>query len=91
MIEGYFVVKVFDLFVSGYFADPSKQHANGFNPVEECHSKGVGASSEHECCGYYPLRYPYKTYDGMRSCCGQVTYSVDLMECCGNGVPSFSC
>lgn len=91
MVEGYFVVQVMDLFVSGHFADPLKQHSLGFDPMTECHQKGPGTSSEHKCCGIYPLRYPFKTYDGLKNCCGQVTYNVDLMECCDDNVPRFSC
>merc|ERR1712150_208361 len=87
MVEGYFVVSIMDLFVSGHFADPMKQHSMGFDHSSICHAKGVGASSEHECCGIYPLRYPFKTYDGLRECCGQVTFNTDIMECCGDGIP----
>jgi len=35
------------------------------------------------CCGNYPQRFPYST--DTKSCCGAVTYSNNLHECCSPG------
>ena len=38
-----------------------------------------------QCCGSYPNRFPYKTNNGARGCCGSATYATALLECCSNG------
>lgn len=34
------------------------------------------------CCGTFPVRFPYKTNNGGRSCCNQVTFNALVYECC---------
>ena len=34
------------------------------------------------CCGDYPVRFPYRSLDGVRKCCGDKVYSSDLLTCC---------
>lgn len=39
------------------------------------------------CCGSYPLRYPFSTFDGNsdHGCCGGKTYVIgNAKQCCGN-------
>jgi len=38
------------------------------------------------CCGDYPNRYPYKTQNGGRSCCGSTTFNTMLLMCCADGI-----
>lgn len=34
------------------------------------------------CCGEHPNRTPFQTFGGGRACCGNLTYSVLLLQCC---------
>merc|ERR1712062_418225 len=50
-----------------------------------------GIKSEKECCGSYPLRYPYKHLNGDRGCCGEKTYNTQMMMCCDDGSVKVVC
>merc|ERR1712048_601116 len=70
-------------------------HRNGFDsstdagcPVKKA-APGVGASKA--CCGGYPNRYPFKTLDGDRECCGQRTYQTALLSCCSGNKVKANC
>merc|ERR1711981_622528 len=88
--DGEFTLNLFALmFQSGGIAasqppyDPTMTHAansenpGDFDPAVECLTNGLqGAGrSEKECCGAYPTRFPFKTFDGDKACCGERTYS----------------
>merc|ERR1711865_730238 len=95
-IEGQFVQNLFAVLLSGAsinYADYA--HQNGFNPShdEGCPVKaGIkGASSAKGCCGAYPTRYPFKSLDGDRACCGARTYNTQLLDCCPNGQVKANC
>lgn len=56
-----------------------------FDPPSQClksPGQGMGAEGTPECCGAYPNRFPYKTQEGARMCCGDKTYDSSLFECC---------
>lgn len=36
------------------------------------------------CCGQYPARFPYSSFDGAHGCCGGSTYDKQVKSCCGN-------
>lgn len=83
-VEGTFVenITAFLVFNNGGL-DDSKRHSNGFDPKVGCPTKtGGSGSSEVQCCGTYPVRYPFKTLDGERACCGQRTFSSLALSCC---------
>lgn len=40
---------------------------------------GVSAKS---CCGSYPDRFPFRTNNGDRACCGTRTYNTQTLSCC---------
>lgn len=85
MVESYFVMKMFGIFLGGVDFDPNLKHdLGGFDRIQECPMLGVGVEAEKECCGVYPLRYPFKveTSNGNKGCCGDKTYLSDLMMCC---------
>lgn len=85
MVESYFVMRMFGLFLGGVNFDPNLKHdLGGFEVYDECPLNGIGVEAEKECCGNYPLRYPYKveTMNGNKACCGDKTYRSDLMMCC---------
>jgi len=46
-------------------------------------SNNNSSSNTQSCCGNYPQRFPYST--GQKSCCGSVTYSPSVHECCSPG------
>jgi len=61
------------------------QMQGSFNPPTQClkqPGQGMGAEGTPECCGEYPNRFPYKTQEGARMCCGDKTYDSSLFECC---------
>lgn len=83
IIEGHMTELLFADFLNGVVYDPTYKHSNNFfDPDTECHIVGTGSGqSEKECCGDYPFRFPYKTYNDERACCGQKTYNV-FNKCC---------
>merc|ERR1711881_634764 len=89
-VEGQFSDSLFAYLLSGSQIDyESFGHNNGFDPSHDvgCPVKQgtKGASNEKACCGAYPTRFPYKTLDGARACCGSRTYNTELLNCCPNG------
>merc|ERR1719219_2851090 len=75
--------------------DEEYSHAQGFDSSTDvgCPVKpGVhGSSGNKACCGAYPNRFPYKTLDGDRDCCGSRTYNTQILNCCPNGQVKASC
>lgn len=90
MVEGWFAISMFEIFVSNYHIDETAVHSNGFDPIEECPIIKKGPS-ERECCGIYPIRFPYKTLNGDRDCCVERTYFTNLLSCCSDGKVRVTC
>ena len=65
------------------------QHKSGFDTEVECIS--TGSKSVRQCCGEYPDRFPFKTLDGLRSCCGDKTFKTGIYMCCSDGSVAVSC
>lgn len=77
-----FVIQLFSLQWQLVF-DQTYKHSNGFQK-NDCKLANLG-SGEHQCCGYWPHRYPYAVDSG-RECCGEHTlYSPINEQCCANG------
>jgi len=75
--------------------DPAVAHAanteNGgnpgtFDPTVECLTNALSGAgrSEKACCGVYPERYPFKTFNGDKDCCGERTYTTLALQCCSD-------
>ena len=91
-IEGKFVLEMFNMFVTGTPIDHSVHHAANFDYDNTCVNSGKGQGpSEKQCCGDFPVRRPYKTYDGSRACCGSSVYDATIKECCSDGSPKLQC
>jgi len=90
-VEGFFVMNLFRHFLAGVIFDPSLKHTNGFNPKLDCPLSGNRIDSDKECCGDYPLRFPYKTLDGARQCCEGKTYNAQVLQCCEDGKTKSKC
>jgi len=93
IVENFFIMQLFKVFLSGYQFDGSLKHSLGnWNGIDDCPTK-VGIDAEKECCGTYPHRFPFKlaTLYGARNCCGELTYNPDVMECCAGNVVKLSC
>ena len=63
------------------------QMQGDFDPPSQCQKQptgGLGQEGPPQCCGEYPERFPYKTQNGARSCCGNKTYDSAMYECCPN-------
>lgn len=85
-VEGYFVVNMFLDYLNAVSFDPSLKHDLGiFHPKDDCPIDGGDRKSGKECCGEYPIRFPYKHLDGDRGCCGQRTFNALVLQCCANG------
>lgn len=54
-------------------------------------SSGSTGDNNKVCCGEYPLRFPYHTDGGSRSCCGQKTYDASLLSCCTDNTIQMVC
>ena len=64
------------------------QMQGSFDPPTQCQRQpttGGGQDGPPQCCGEYPMRFPYKSQNGARDCCGAKTYDVTLFECCESG------
>merc|ERR1711881_492185 len=95
-VEGIFVDNLFAFTLGGNqinydeFGHEEANNGEGFDPSHDagCPVKpGVkGASGEKKCCGAYPNRFPYKTLDGARDCCGGRTYNTEILNCCAGQV-----
>jgi len=91
MVENYFVMKIFQHFLSGVTFDASLKHDLGlWHGKDDCPIKS-GTKSDKECCGTYPLRFPYKHLNGDRQCCGEHTFNAVTMQCCAGNVIKLTC
>lgn len=83
-VEGSFVANMLDFFIGGGVLNDDYRQSNGFNFDEECGTKGTGKGnvSSKSCCGRYPDRFPFKTLNGDRACCGARTYNALSLKCC---------
>jgi hypothetical protein len=89
VIEGSFVFNYFTYALdpnSGFAPAPEITHVDQgglFEPETDCaYQTPGGGRSEKACCGAYPDRFPFKTFEGARACCGQVTYASAALQCC---------
>jgi len=89
-IEGYFLQQLVLYFTGGGMINHNLRHANGFLPSQDCPTV-TGVNSEKACCDDYPLRFPFKTYNGNRDCCFSHTYNTNLYQCCEDGKVKLSC
>ena len=83
-VEHYFILNIFaSFFDPNHIFDSSLKHSlNVFNPVDNCPVIHGHVESEKSCCGSYPRRYPFKTLNGERGCCGKRTYDTFRFQCC---------
>jgi len=92
MVEGWFVVEMLSLFVGGESVDESMRHANGFDRIDDCPiNSDPTLKSDKACCGIYPIRYPFKVFEGERACCGSSTYNANVLTCCDDGKAKMNC
>lgn len=89
-IEGYFIQQLVLYFTHGGLINHDHRHANGFNPSTDC-PVSSGIKSEKACCDEYPLRFPFKTYNGARDCCYTHTFNTNLYQCCADGKVKMTC
>lgn len=79
-VEGWFLVQWLRYtLVDGGFINQPHRHANGFDWTVEC-PISEGIKSDKACCGDYPLRFPFKTYNGARDCCVAHTFNTNYMN-----------
>jgi len=93
VVEGSFVKNYFDLLSLSADIDPDNKHSNNFDISANCPTQS-GAVSERKCCGTLPNRFPYRTLNDQRKCCGSTTYDSDINQCCeeaGDLVIRFIC
>lgn len=91
-VESFFTLNLIGEFLSQKPFDESLKHGQDtFDPAVSCPRKYGADQSPLECCGPYPPRFPYKTKDGQRGCCGDKTYDTQLQECCADFTLSLVC
>lgn len=92
IVEGYFSINLFTLLTSGTKYDPKLLHSlNKFDPHEECQIKINHQTAEKQCCGKYPIRFPYKYMVGRRECCNGHTYNAEFLMCCDDKDVKLTC
>merc|ERR1712176_1641635 len=69
-VEGYFLQSWFTYAVFGGETDYTKLHSQGFDVNSECPTSPGRGISTVECCGQYPVRYPYRHVRNQKECCG---------------------
>ena len=96
-IEDTFLLEYFNFAFNGgvmnanYFHNNSVSNMLDFDLISQCPTS-EGVKSEKSCCGSYPDRFPFKTYDGARGCCNNSkTYNTDIFSCCADGSVKMSC
>lgn len=57
---------------------------DGFFTTESPKSKNDKKVKSDHCCGEYPARYPFSSFDGDHGCCGSQTYDKASKDCCGS-------
>merc|ERR1711881_708233 len=73
----------------GFWVQGHHQTQGGFDTsecqVDHCTGKDCQARGPIECCGANDgPRFPFRTHEGVRKCCGQTTYDSNMQECCDN-------
>lgn len=92
IVEGYFSINLFKLLTSGTKYDHRLKHEyNKFDPKLECQSKPGNGDLELECCGSYPIRFPYKYGKDVRECCNGNTFNAAILKCCDDGKVRIVC
>lgn len=89
-VEGWFVQSYFTYSAFGGQINLANRHENGFDTNLNCPINN-GPSSDKACCGFYPLRFPYKTYNGERGCCYGHTFNAEMNVCCEDGKSRMVC
>ena len=94
VVETRFALSIMPLFLQQSMHFIEFSHGLGFNPDTECVVNGSPLSDkidERACCGQHPYRFPYKTFEGSRDCCGSKTYAVGISNCCYGQLQVASC
>lgn len=92
-VESYFVLNIFAEAFGPNTFDPTLKHDNGFD-ASVCRGTGgtgSGSNSPWSCCASYPTRFPFRTGNGRRECCAEVTYDTTMFSCCADTTVSISC
>lgn len=92
VVEGYFAINLFGLMTNGVKYDKNLLHSRGkFDPKVECPVKTQQGPLDKECCGDYPVRFPYRHAPGRRECCGQHTFNAEFLQCCAGYEVKLTC
>jgi len=78
----------------GYWKQGHHQTQGDFDTAEcqvnHCTGAGCNAKGPVECCGSHDgPRFPFKTNQGQRACCGNKTYDSTMQECCNGDEVKF--
>ena len=64
---------------------------NGFDTATCIATGGGPGFAPDQCCGTYPDRFPFYSYDNTRGCCAGKTYDKDTLQCCEGGNVAVVC
>lgn len=94
-VESTFSANLLNTFLVQFvFPNDAYMARNGFDFATVCATKkNGGGPSNKKCCGTYPDRFPFKTLNGDRKCCGTRTYNSLTLKCCDsdNSQVKFNC
>ena len=89
MVEGLFVQSFFSYAIFGGQINHQYRHqlddgSPNFDPNDgSCPTVEVPLGpNDLECCGEYPIRYPFHNRSNSRQCCGTLTYNPFMQSCC---------
>lgn len=61
---------------------PTHNLRGGFDFGNRCLQPRSLTAPFDQCCGYKPDRFPFKSLDGQKSCCGDQIYDTTYLQCC---------
>lgn len=79
------------LYQSSIEFDDSYSSENGFDTATCIATGGGPGFAPDQCCGTYPDRFPFYSYDNTRGCCAGKTYDKDTLQCCEGGNVAVVC
>merc|ERR1712226_896842 len=87
-----FTINLIDQFFSGLELDMALKHTGPDSKFfkDHCPASNNLVIPQKECCGDYPMRFPYRADNG-RACCSGKTFLTDVHFCCDGGLSLHQC
>jgi len=79
---------ILNLLISDAFKHPAP---NSFDFDQQCPKNPGTTFGDKQCCGSYPLKFPYRDQNGGRDCCVDKVFNTATHSCCNDQVTFGSC